>query len=162
MRQLEETRRLARGCHFQSGALSRSWVQEFAYSQQKLPVSSFNNRSKARRSSSSQNTTLPPGIFLLLSIFFGQSSSQTMMKGPADITGSSPGLCVPKTGAQPGQKAPASRKMLPGVQEQSSSPAAAWQPCPSPNPLGPPCSPQSRRPPSNAAQGQDQVPCTWE
>lgn len=51
-----------------------------------------------------------------------------MMKGPADITGSSPGLRVPKTGAQPRQKVSAGRKTLPSAWEQSSLPGAPLQP----------------------------------
>lgn len=136
MQQLEETRGLAQRCYFQPRVFSLFKVQEFTYSQQKLPASSFNNRFKAKPSPSSQNTTLPPGIFLLLSISFGKSSSQPMMKGHADITGSSPALCLLETGAQPRQKVSTGMKMLPRPWEQSPLPGAVnlqrgvTQPCP--------------------------------
>lgn len=60
--------------------------------------------------------------------FFGESSSQPMMKGLAHITGNSPGLRPPKTGAQPRHRGWAGRKMLPSAWEQSSFPRAPLQP----------------------------------
>lgn len=47
-----------------------------------------------------------------------------MLKGPSEITGSNPGLCVLKIRAQPGQKVSAGRKMPPSTCEQSPFPRA--------------------------------------